>query len=92
MIRHSRSKQIFIVLVVLLGLMSQAQAQSGRQYYRMDFGWTFTLGDPSLAEKANFDDSAWRKLDIPHDWSIEGPWTEQSPSGSAGGYAPIGIG
>jgi beta-galactosidase len=25
--------------------------------------------------KENFDDSAWRKLDLPHDWGIEGPFT-----------------
>lgn len=58
----------------------------------MDFGWRFTLGDPPGAEKAAFDDSEWRALDVPHDWSIEGPWSKGNPSGSAGGYAPIGVG
>ena len=58
----------------------------------MDFGWRFTLGDPPNAEKPTFDDTAWRQLNVPHDWSIEGPWSKDNPSGSAGGYAPIGIG
>lgn len=58
----------------------------------LDFGWKFTLGDPALAEGAKFNDSAWRTLDVPHDWSIEGPWLESNPSGSAGGYATIGMG
>lgn len=33
--------------------------------------WRFHRGDISGAEAASFDDSAWRTLDIPHDWSIE---------------------
>ncbi len=34
-------------------------------------GWRFHRGDASGAEGAGFDDSAWRTLDVPHDWSIE---------------------
>ena len=34
-------------------------------------GWRFHRGDVSGAEAASFDDSAWRTLDVPHDWSIE---------------------
>jgi beta-galactosidase len=33
--------------------------------------WRFHRGDAQGAEAASFDDSAWRTLDIPHDWSIE---------------------
>ena len=35
-------------------------------------GWLFSLSDDSLSQTNNFDDSKWRKLDLPHDWSIEG--------------------
>jgi beta-galactosidase len=38
---------------------------------RFDDGWRFHLGDVSGAERPGFDDSAWRALDLPHDWSIE---------------------
>ena len=31
----------------------------------------------------DFDDSAWRKLDLPHDWAIEGPF-KQEYSGNTG--------
>jgi beta-galactosidase len=34
-------------------------------------GWRFYRGDAVGAEAAVFDDSAWRVLDVPHDWSIE---------------------
>ncbi len=40
-------------------------------------------GAPSVARVdvalANFDDSAWRKLDLPHDWGIEGPFKLEYP-------------
>jgi beta-galactosidase len=31
-------------------------------------------------------------VDLPHDWSIEGPYSEKEPAGAAGGYLPTGIG
>lgn len=34
-------------------------------------GWRFERGDVPGAEAPGFDDSAWRVLDVPHDWSIE---------------------
>jgi beta-galactosidase len=33
--------------------------------------WRFFHGDASGADAVEFDDSAWRTLDVPHDWSIE---------------------
>jgi beta-galactosidase len=36
-----------------------------------DAGWHFLRADASGAETAGFDDSKWRTLDVPHDWSIE---------------------
>jgi beta-galactosidase len=36
-----------------------------------DDGWRFHRGDAPGADRAAFDDSSWRTLDLPHDWSIE---------------------
>jgi beta-galactosidase len=36
-----------------------------------DDGWLFHLGDAPQAERPEFDASAWRRLDLPHDWSLE---------------------
>jgi beta-galactosidase len=58
----------------------------------MDSRWLFFKGDAPGAEKADFNDANWRNLDIPHDWSIEGPFGEKEPSGGNGGYVPTGIG
>lgn len=37
-------------------------------------GWRFLKGDAAGAERAEFDDSAWRQVQLPHDWAIEGPF------------------
>lgn len=57
-----------------------------------NFGWKFQLGDTADASRPDFDDSAWRSLDLPHDWSIEGTPEADNPMGNDGGYYPAGIG
>jgi hypothetical protein len=36
-----------------------------------DQGWQFIKANPTGAETPGFDDTGWRTLDLPHDWSIE---------------------
>jgi beta-galactosidase len=57
-----------------------------------DRDWRFLKADPSGAEKPEFEDSGWRRLDVPHDWSIEGPVDEKNPTGAGGGFMPSGVG
>ena len=57
-----------------------------------DFGWKFFKGDAVGAQQPSFSDSAWRAVDLPHDWSIEGPFSEKELSGGTGGYLPTGAG
>jgi beta-galactosidase len=67
-------------------------APSPRITESFDFGWKFAKGDVPGAEQTGFGDSGWRALDLPHDWSIEGPVDEHAPSGGPGGYMPTGVG
>ena len=55
-------------------------------------GWKFQLGDPGQAARADFDDSAWRTLDVPHDWAFESPYARDAAQKDKGGYKPGGIG
>jgi len=57
---------------------------------KFNFDWKFLKGDNSAACKIQFDDSDWRILDLPHDWSIEGPFKKEYASST--GYLPGGIG
>lgn len=57
----------------------------------MDFdsNWKFKLGDQSGAEKDNFDDSSWRNIELPHDYSLEGEYTSRGEAES--GYKLGGV-
>lgn len=44
---------------------------AGRSELLFDTGWRFYRGDTAGAEAVKFDDSSWRAIDLPHDWSIE---------------------
>ena len=57
-----------------------------------DRDWRFLHADASAAEQPAFDDSSWRVLNVPHDWSIEGPFDPQNPTRGAGAFLPAGIG
>lgn len=37
-------------------------------------GWLFMKGENPNGESISLDDSNWRKLNVPHDWAIEGPF------------------
>ncbi len=69
-----------------------ARAYNGRRGEAWNTGWRFNRGDVSGAEKPSFGDSAWKSLELPHDWSIELAFSSSSPSGSSGGYLDGGIG
>lgn len=56
-------------------------------------GWRFHWGNPDGdASRQDFDDSAWRVLDLPHDWSIEGDFSADHPARKEGGALPGGLG
>lgn len=52
--------------------------------------WKFQLGDIPNAQQSGFNDSGWRKLNLPHDWSVEGKFSKEWASATA--YLPTGIG
>ena len=57
-----------------------------------DSDWRFALGEHPGAAAPDFDDGGWRRLDLPHDWSIEGDFAMSNPAGGGGAYLPAGIG
>ena len=84
------TRQLLLISFALALLPASGAAQ--RQRLSMDPGWRFTQGDLQGAEAPGFDDTGWRQLDLPHDWSIEGGPEESNPGGGQIGYFPTGIG
>ncbi|MFL6332635.1 MAG: glycoside hydrolase family 2 TIM barrel-domain containing protein [Pyrinomonadaceae bacterium] len=83
------SRLLLLTVLVFLPTLAQAQARVTTPF---DADWRFFKGDAQGAERAEFDDAAWRRLDVPHDWSIEGPFDEKNPTGKDGAYLPAGVG
>lgn len=69
-------KTLLFLFSVLCAAVSIAQTSDLRSVENLDFGWRFHLGDITGAEAADFDDSSWRTVDVPHDFQIEQPWVE----------------
>lgn len=88
-------KSLVIALVLSGGVVHAAVPASSsdraRQVISFDPGWRFFKGDAAGAEKADFKDAEWATVDVPHDWSIEGPYDENAPAKRGGGYLPSGI-
>jgi beta-galactosidase len=89
--RMHRSATLLLLGLALLSLTA-SPAAGQRQRLSMDPGWRFILGDPAGAEQPGFDDHQWRRLDLPHDWSIEGAPRQDAPGGGGMGYYPAGVG
>lgn len=78
-----------LFLLACLPLLAHAGTERKQLF---DFGWRFALGEVADAAAPETDDAAWRTVDLPHDWSIEGTFDAQAPAGNDGGYLPTGIG
>src|SRR4029453_19007137 len=69
---------------VVLCLLCLFVAQESHARTRISFNtdWQFRLDN----------NAQWRQLNLPHDWSIEGEFSEKHPAGTGGGALPGGIG
>ncbi|MER6282780.1 glycoside hydrolase family 2 TIM barrel-domain containing protein [Streptomyces sviceus] len=75
---------------------------SGRRTVALRDGWRFALVDPggitdptgqyADAAAPGYDDSGWREIAVPHDWSIELAPTPQNGTTSGTGFFPGGLG
>ena len=80
-------------LCILFPLFScNHSTEQPRERKKFTTGWKFTLGDSEEFKAPDFDDSNWRNLNIPHDWSIEGGFNKDNPATPGGGALPGGIG
>jgi beta-galactosidase len=73
-----------------LVLFAAFHASAADRRILFDDDWRFFKGDASGADQPAFDDSAWRKLDLPHDWAIEGPFDRKN-NASTGGLPIAGV-
>jgi beta-galactosidase len=80
---------ILFTIVLSIGHSINGQP-SGREVRNFNFDWKFYKGDLTDGQSPDLDVNHWRTLDLPHDWSIEGPFGKNYASGT--GFLPAGIG
>jgi len=88
---------LFLILLLFISISQFAQSTSQRNIL-FDNDWRFFRGGDQGAERQKYDDSNWRKLDLPHDWSIENlpgtesPFTPTAIGQTGTGFTVSGIG
>jgi beta-galactosidase len=85
-----KMRRSLIVLFACCSFLLSAQQSKSRVITNFDAGWKFILGDLPEASQSDFNDDAWRALDVPHDWSIELENDKDAPGGGNVGFFPTG--
>lgn len=87
--KNHPSSAVILVWLWLAALCLTTQT-TARTVVDFDSDWRFSKGDFATAMMPGFDDADWRQLNVPHDWSIEGPFSADFACGT--GFAPGGLG
>ncbi|MFV0541521.1 MAG: sugar-binding domain-containing protein [Aestuariibaculum sp.] len=82
---------LFYVFIIFSGCNS-FEPKDSRIVEDFNFDWQFKLGDYPQAKDTLYDGSDWQTLNLPHDWSIEGEFSEDNPAKPEGGALPTGMG
>ena len=83
---HLKKLYAAICLAGLTGIIAEARTQT-----LLNFDWKFYLGDAAGAQKPDFNDSNWQPVNVPHDWSVYGPFDEKVVQGGSTGFRQRGI-
>src|SRR6478672_12086945 len=81
--------RIFFILFsacLFFGCSDKLSSASNDRVRDFDVDWHFIRDSVAGAEQPGFDDSKWRVLDLPHDWSIE-DLSEQLPGKNIGPFS-----
>lgn len=82
-------KKLFILTFLLTTVTAVAQLGFGdAQLINKD--WKFSLSDQKDFSEPHYDDSKWKNVQLPHDWSVRQPLSPSLASATA--YLPGGIG
>ncbi len=86
------SRTALLLAIILFSTFELVANPRPGQTVSFNQNWRFHLGDVSDAQRVDLNDSAWRELNLPHDWSVELPFDEKSPAGTGGGALNGGLG
>jgi len=75
-----------IILITSFNACTQSSSEEpdSQWDHSISFDWKFAKGDHPTAIEADFDDSDWEGVDLPHDWAISGPFGPMKSRGNTG--------
>ena len=101
-LRALLKRSIFVIISSLIVTACSQGTDCSVRKIKFDQDWKFHLGQMEDAAKESYDDSKWRVLNLPHDWSVEplsgsdglsvGPFSKESAGGFATGQTVGGEG
>ena len=80
-----------LLICLFVFCIVHAQNDNTREIIPLDSGWQFWPGDDAAARRPDFNDAGWRRIDLPHDWTIESPVNPPPDGERNGGYFSHGI-
>lgn len=93
MMPFRRMFALLLAVAVIASPLGAAETSGApRVHLNWDDGWRFLLGDPAEAASANFDDTHWQPVLLPHDWAIATPIAKDNPGKGRMGYYGGGVG
>jgi len=79
-------------LMFLLAIVTSCQSkQMAQRETNFNKEWKFNLDSVTDAYLADYNDSDWKAVNLPHDWSVEFPFDTVNAEGCTG-YLPGGVG
>lgn len=86
-------KILFLSLLLSCSFLALPAGKPTRHVVDFNANWKFLLNDTTVKGfDAGVDDSSWRTLRLPHDWSIESDFGKDFPATPGGGALPGGLG
>lgn len=83
---------LFVGILTCFSCKTDKSITNPRQHILFDFDWRFNRGTVENGQDVKFDDSAWRTLNLPHDWSVEDlPGTDSPLDSTAIGGVDYGF-
>lgn len=85
----------FLLFTIICYQFSLISCQKSKEFGYSDSSfnkdWLFKKGDSENAAAIDFQDANWRKINVPHDWAIEGPF-DKKYNARTGGLPVHGVG
>lgn len=87
------TKKLLFIVLIFTSVQSLLATKKGLEVERksnFNLNWKFNIADEHAFSEATLNDTDWRTVNLPHDWSVEGKSDKNAVSGGDGGFFPTG--